>query len=48
LTVAAMLVYSLQPLPLMLAGALAGIGSRLRPLQRLKERVNAGSKCAQP
>ena len=43
-----MLVYSLQPLPLMLAGALAGIGSRLRPLQRLKERVNAGSKCAQP
>lgn len=39
LTVAAMLVYSLQPLPLMLAGALAGIGSRLRSLQRLKELV---------
>lgn len=39
LTVAAMLIYSLQPLPLMLAGALAGIGSRLRPFQRLKELV---------
>jgi len=39
LTVAAMLVYSLRPLPLMLVDALAGIGSRARPLQRLRELV---------
>ena len=39
LTVVAMLIYSLRPLPLMLVGALAGIGSRARPLQRLRELV---------
>jgi chromate transporter len=37
LTVAGMLIWSLGPLPLMLAGGAIGIVSRLRPLQRLKE-----------
>ena len=32
-------IYKVMPLPLMLAGALAGIGGRARPLQRLKELV---------
>ena len=38
-TVAAMLVYSMRSLPLLLVGALAGIGSRARPLHQLRELV---------
>lgn len=37
LTVLVMLAYSLRPLPLVMAGALAGILSGWRPLQRLRE-----------
>jgi chromate transporter len=39
LTVAGMLSWNLGPLPFMLGGALAGAGSRMNPLQRLKELV---------
>ena len=39
LTVAVMLAYSLGALPLIVGGALAGIASGYRPLQRLKEMV---------
>lgn len=39
LTVAVMLVFSLGAFPLIIGGALAGIASGYRPLQRLKEMV---------
>lgn len=39
LTVAGMVAWNLGPLPLMLGGALLGAGSRVNPLQRLKELV---------
>jgi hypothetical protein len=39
LTVALMLAFSLGALPLIVGGALAGISSGYRPLQRLKEMV---------
>lgn len=39
LTVAGMLAWNFGPLPLMLGGALLGAGSRVNPLQRLKELV---------
>ncbi|MGQ0524752.1 MAG: chromate transporter, partial [Betaproteobacteria bacterium] len=37
LTVLVMLAYSVRPLPLIIAGALAGVVSAWRPLQRLRE-----------